>query len=384
MENTMRRLADLIRAELCESKTTLAPLSPEETKALYTLAKRHEVAHIAANAAIRCALLPESEKAKAVFEKECFTTLYRYKDLCTTLAELKELLEGNAIVHIPLKGSVLRDLYPTPWMRNSCDIDILVREADIPRAKELLLAAGYTSYSATAHDVSFDSPRGVHLELHFRLLEDGVSDTMQRVLTDVWSHATPKAGALYEHVLSDDFFYYYHIAHMAKHYLHGGCGIRPFLDLWMLRHRIFFDEERRNALLKAGGLLSFAKAAESLSEVWFGEESHTPITEKMEAFVLSGGVYGSEENRITVGQVRRGGKLGYALSRIFLPYHTIKYHYPVLQKHKWLLPFCEVRRWCKLIFLGGARRSAKELRTNSAIDANIARDIKHHISDLGL
>lgn len=384
MASTVKLLTSLLSAEMGTRKEAVAPLSLEEVKAVYTLAKRHEVAHIAANAAIRCALLPESEKAKAVFEKECFTALYHYKDLCAALAELKGLFEKNAILHIPLKGSVLRDLYPTPWMRNSCDIDILVHEEDLPRAKELLLTAGYTSFSATAHDVSFDSPNGVHLELHFRLLEEGVSDTMQSVLSEVWTHATPKAGALYEHVLSDDFFYYYHIAHMAKHYLHGGCGIRPFLDLWMLRHRIFFDEGRREALLKAGGLLSFAKAAEALSEVWFGEESHTPITEKMEAFVLSGGVYGSEENRITVGQVRSGGKLGYALSRIFLPYHTIKYHYPVLQKHKWLLPFCEVRRWCKLIFLGGARRSAKELKTNSAIDASITRDIKHHISDLGL
>ena len=384
MNDTMRRLAELIRIEVCACEKTPSPLSLEETKALYNLAKRHDVAHIAGNAALRLSLLPESEKAKAVFEKECFTALYRHEKIRAELSGITALFEENAITHLPLKGSVLRDLYPSPWMRNSCDIDILVHEADIPRAKTLLLDAGYTPFSATAHDVSFDSPRGVHIELHFRLLEEGVSDTMQKKLTDVWQYTNAKPGAIYEQVMSDAFFYYYHMAHMAKHYLHGGCGIRPFLDLWVLRHRIFFDEERRAELLKAGGLFSFAKAAEALSEVWFGEEAHTPLTEKMEDFVLAGGVYGTEKNRITMGQARRGGKLRYALSRIFLPYHTIKFHYPVLQKHKWLLPFCEVRRWCKLIFLGGARRSAKELKTNSEIDSGVAKDIKHHINDLGL
>lgn len=381
---TVRLFTNLIRFELCGKAVSHPPLSVEEAKALFLLAKKHDLAHVAANGAIRAGLLPDDPRVKEVYKKACLSALVRYESLAMELVLITALFEEAKIVHLPLKGSVLRALYPAPWMRSSCDIDILVHEEDIERAKSILLEKGYRPFSSTAHDVSFDSPRGVHIELHFRLLEEGVSAVMQETLSGVWSYASPREGRVYEQMLSDDFFYYYHIAHMAKHYLHGGCGIRPFLDLWMLRHRIFFDEGRREALLKAGGLLSFAKAAEALSEVWFGEESHTPITEKMEDFVLAGGVYGSEENRITVGQVRRGGKLGYALSRIFLPYHTIKYHYPVLQKHKWLLPFCEVRRWCKLIFLGGARRSAKELKTNSAINADVANDIKHHISDLGL
>ena len=104
----------------------------------------------------------------------------------------------------------------------------------------------------------------------------------------------------------------------------------------------------------------------------------------MEEFVLAGGVYGSEKNRIAVGQAREGGKLRYALSRIFLPYHTLKFHYPSLQKHKWLFPFFQVRRWGKLIFLGGARRSAKELQESSQIDTNVTNELRQHIADLGL
>jgi hypothetical protein len=38
------------------------------------------------------------------------------------------VLEKAKIPHIPLKGSVLRKLYKEPWLRTSCDIDILVQE----------------------------------------------------------------------------------------------------------------------------------------------------------------------------------------------------------------------------------------------------------------
>ena len=261
---TVRLFTNLIRFELCGKAVSHPPLSVEEAKALFLLAKKHDLAHVAANGAIRAGLLPDDPRVKEVYKKACLSALVRYESLAMELVLITALFEEAKIVHLPLKGSVLRALYPAPWMRSSCDIDILVHEEDIERAKSILLEKGYRPFSSTAHDVSFDSPRGVHIELHFRLLEEGVSAVMQETLSGVWSYASPREGRVYEQMLSDDFFYYYHIAHMAKHYLHGGCGIRPFLDLWMLRHRIFFDEGRREALLKAGGLLSFAKAAESL------------------------------------------------------------------------------------------------------------------------
>ena len=87
----------------------------------------------------------------------------------------------------------------------------------------------------------------------------------------------------------------------------------------------------------------------------------------MQEYVLTGGVYGNNQNRITMQQTKKGGKFKYAMSRIFLPYDVIKFHYPVLQKHRWLLPFCQVRRWFKLLFCGGAKRSFNELKINQTL-----------------
>ena len=180
-------------------------------------------------------------------------------------------------------------------------------------------------------------------------------------------------------------FYFYHIAHMAKHFVAtGGCGIRPFLDIWVLNHRIDFDREKREKLLSDGGLDVFAKQAEHLSEVWFGNAEHTKITRQMEEYILRGGVYGTNKNRVVVQQQKKGGKMKYALSKIFIPYDVIKFHYPILQIHKWLTPIMEVRRWGKLIFCGHLKRTVNELKFNSTISEDSAAETRTLLKNVGL
>ena len=180
-------------------------------------------------------------------------------------------------------------------------------------------------------------------------------------------------------------FYFYHIAHMAKHFVAtGGCGIRPFLDIWVLNHRIDFDREKREKLLSDGGLDVFAKQAELLSAVWFGNAEHTEITRRMEEYILRGGVYGTKTNQVVVQQQKKGGKLKYALSKIFIPYEKIKFHYPILQKHKWLTQIMEVRRWGKLIFCGHLKRTVNELKFNSRISEDVAAKTRTLLKNVGL
>lgn len=172
---------------------------------------------------------------------------------------------------------------------------------------------------------------------------------------------------------------------MAKHFVStGGCGIRPFLDIWVLNHKIDFNREKREKLLSDGGLDVFAKQAELLSEVWFGNAEHTEITRQMETYILRGGVYGANTNRIAVQQQKKGGKVKYALSKIFIPYGEIKFHYPILQKYKWLMPIMEARCWGKLIFCGHLKRTVNELKYNSIISEEAAAETRTLLKNVGL
>ena len=221
------------------------------------------------------------------------------------------------------------------------------------------------------------------MELHYDLVEEDAANAASKVLKNVWNTARPKEGKTYWQEMPDDMFYFYHIAHMAKHIQQGGCGIRPFLDLWFLDQKSA-DIKKRESLLKEGNLLQFAAVARKLSQVWLENTDHDTITEKLENYILSGGVYGTLANMITVQQQKRGGKMRYILSKVFIPYDVIKYHYPVLQKHRWLMPLMQVRRWCKLIFCGHARRTIQEMSYNQKIPKSQAEEIRLFLEGIGL
>ena len=130
--------------------------------------------------------------------------------------------------------------------------------------------------------------------------------------------------------------------------------------------------------------MKFASAARKLSRIWFSDEEFDAVSKQMENYILRGGVYGSDGNRIAVQQQKQGGKFKYLLSKIFLPYEEIKFHYPILEKHRWLTPFMEIRRWCKLIFCGHMKRSIKELSYNQSISSAEEKATKEFLFNIGL
>ena len=359
-----------------------------QLEAIYALSKKHDVAHLVAEALKGFdfgALGDEGTAIRAKLEKQKLLAFFRYEKIKFALAQLCELFEAEGVDFMPLKGSVIRKYYPEEWMRTSCDIDILVREEQLEHAAELVeCRLGFKRGALGSHDIGFDSASGVHFELHYALIEETDVGDADRPLLNVWQYASIVEGKSYEYAMSDEMFYYYHVAHMAKHFVGGGCGIRPFIDLWILNSRIAFDGERRRELLTTGGLSAFATHTERLSEVWFGDGEHSEVTLTMQEYLLGGGVYGNITNRVAVGQTKKGGKLKYALSRIWLPYEVLRFHYPSLNGRKWLLPFYEVRRWFKLLFFGGVKRARAELGANKKLSGAEQDTAAKMLSDLGL
>ena len=383
---TSKVMFALLRSAVCGgllSGEEISLYSPDRLPEITSLAQKHDVIHLIVFALKKNGLLDEGNKN---LESKILLAVYRLEKLNYELTKLCAALEQAEIPFIPLKGSVLRQYYPEPWMRTSCDIDVLVKEADLKRAIACLTDGLHYRYETqNRHDVSLFTQQGQHIELHYTLLEDGAVNSALVVMDTVWDTAIKRGGYTYCYEMPDEMFYFYHIAHMAKHFVEtGGCGIRPFLDIWVLNHRIDFDREKRDKLLSDGGLGVFAKQAELLSEVWFGNAEHTEITKQMEGYILRGGVYGTNTNRVVVQQQKKGGKVRYVLSKNFIPYDVIKFHYPILQKHKWLTPIMEVRRWGKLIFCGHLKRTVNELKYNSTISDDAAAEAKTLLKNVGL
>lgn len=362
-------LFGLLRVAVCGSaadERLRAACTSEMLEEIYTLANHHDLTHLVGQAVSKLGLSDSVALNKC--KQAAMLAFVRYMRQNHVYEQTCAALETAQIPFIPLKGSVLRNYYPEPWMRTSCDIDILVHPEDLAKAKAVLAESlSYREMGRTEHDVTMMCPNGEHIELHFDLVEKGRANTANKVLRHVWKNVTLSKNHNYQYEMKDDFFYFYHIAHMAKHIEIGGCGVRTFLDLWIMNHKMEPDWQARCALLKRGDLTTFSDSACRLSEQWFSGKEAGELSQQFAQFILDGGVYGSLRNGVIVQQKKKGSKYRYVLSRVFLPYDAIKVYYPVLEKYKCLTPLFQIVRWFRVIFSGNAKRAAAELQISFAM-----------------
>lgn len=218
--------------------------------------------------------------------------------------------------------------------------------------------------------------------MHFALTEH--DNGVDKVLEPIWDTAIKAAGTEYHYVMSNEMFLLYHIAHMAKHFMSGGCGIRPFIDLWVAKNKMGYDLVKVKKLLRECGLDVFGEAVLLLSDVWFSNAQHTEVTKEMELYVVGAGSYGTMENRVAISQARKGGRIKYALGRIFQSYPMLKIYYPRLEKYPILFPYYQVKRWCRILFTKDKKRAFAELKYNSSVSEEKKKRLATLCNDLEL
>lgn len=386
MENLVELMMKLIKSEVSGTALEVASpisLSEAESKKLYSISKSHDLAHIVGSALRKSGIAVDKE-TEAKFQKQTFTAVYRYESINYEFNRICETLESAQIPFVPLKGSVIRNHYAEPWQRTSCDIDILVHEEDLDRAVSVLTdkLEYICDEKKNYHDISLHSKSKVHLELHFSIKE--TMDSIDVLLERVWEYCDTADGKLYEHRQSKEYLMFHLFAHMSYHFTHGGCGIKPFVDIYLLDLNLEYDEAKLRELCAVCGLDRFRDAVKRLIGVWFEGEPHTELTRTMELYLLKGGVYGTKEQHLALEQKKSGGKGKYILSRIFMPYDSLKLKYPSLEKRRWLTPVYQVRRWFSALFGGRTGRSVKELKTVNKIDGEKADSIAELMKEVGL
>ena len=353
-------------------------VSAQSAKELYDLAKSQDMAHAVGSA------LQKADKKSDAFQKQLLLAIARREMQSSTLEEICSLLAEARIPHLPLKGSVLCHLYPQTFLRTSCDIDILVHREDVESAAKLLVEqAGFTRKETTDfHDLSMFSPTGVHFELHFSL-QAGPQRTTP-VLDEVWSYAHSSEEHPFLYRMENAFLLFYAVNHAANHFYGGGCGIKPFVDLLLLQERTEYDRELFQKLCKQGNLEAFFENALRLARVWFCDETHTELTQEMEAFLLHGGVYGSIENEMAIRQNRAGGKTRYAVSRVWMPKEQLQIRYPDRKVGGIRMPWYQVRRWVETLSGGRLKSVMEDLSLNRATDEKTSKTVADMMTRLGL
>ena len=377
-------MMNLIKSEISALPFDCArEITEKELNSLYRISKSHDITQILVPQLNELSTLRPDYATSEKFKRASFAAICRYETSNYDLKSICNLFEKGHIDHIVLKGAVIRDYYPKPYLRTSCDIDILVKEEDIDKATDLLKnTLQFKLRSKGCYDVSLESPSGGHFELHFKLLEYGFKEV--KTLQDIWLGNEIYESSPHCFKMSNELFLLFHIYHMAKHFIHGGCGIKSLIDLWIIKNKMGYDKEKAEAMLKENDLYDFYVGVSNLADVWFSDKKHTHITKEIEEYILRGGVYGSLEQHLAMAHNKSGGKLKHLFRMIFLPYKSMLIYYPSLKKFPPLYPLYQVRRWFKILFFGGSHRAFREMQLNNNLSDIKKEKAKILINELGL
>ena len=201
-------------------------------------------------------------------------------------------------------------------------------------------------------------------------------------MAECWSYASVYKD--FEYRFSNEFFLFHQFAHASYHFLVGGCGVRPFIDIFLLERNLGFDREALDDMLEMTGIKKFADAASDLSAVWFGDGSYNDVTRRVERFIISGGVYGNADNSMAVSQQTEKGRIGYILHRIWLPYEMLCTVYPRLRGRRILQPAYEVKRWFRIFDPKARKRKSRDLSAIGRLQTEKKEEVNRMLKELGL
>ena len=350
--------------------SVIQSLSNDVMIPLCRLAKKHDLSHVISEILYQNKIEVDDD-LRLRLQQQHYVSVCRCEQIKYAHAQICKVFEDAQIDYIPLKGAVLRAYYPVESMRTSCDIDILIHEQDIGRAISKLQQNGYECGVRNFHDVSLFAPNKIHLELHFNVLEK--RKNLDKILENAW-HYTVKTEKANQYAFTDEFFVFHTFAHMAYHFIRGGCGIRSLMDIWIMEHKMGLTYLQAETLLKQADIYRFAQEMSRISQLCFSENQTDEFADAVLDYILVGGVYGSTKNYMVVKKVKANNTFGYMLSRLFLPMDGMKSSYPVLNKVPILLPFCWVARWFGMLFGGKLNNAVNELsRTCSISESQMQR-----------
>lgn len=370
--------------------TDQACVLPEDydLTAVFQTAMRHGVDGMVYYGALRCGVNKNNE----IMREELMRV---YQDISvseTQLAEIQRItdaFEAHGIKHMPLKGALLKKLYPHTEMRRMGDVDILIDCAQYETTRGIMKALGYIEKYESDHELVWEN-RPVNIELHKRLIPSYNKDYYQ-YYGDGWKLAKPMDGysCRYNMTACDEMIYLF--THFAKHYRDAGIGIRHIVDLWVYRkHNPDLDEGYIRKELKKLQLLEFYDNIVRTLGVWFEDAPADERTEYITQFILTSGEYGRAHNSNLSSALKLSKSSGSEqevkrkqVIRALLPGYTeMSRRYKVLKKVPVLLPVMWVVRLFEKVFQKGKVQYFVSSKLN--VDADEVSQYQQSLNYVGL
>lgn len=293
-----------------------------------------------------------------LLNKEHQTLLYESVIKDAEQESLLNVLEEACIKHLPLKGAIIKKLYPSMELRFMADFDCLFDSSKAKVVKQLMKDNGYTieSFNRGNHDIYFKHPY-VNVEMHRELMNEAYK--ISKYYKTIWNNVKLKENKKYEYLMTNEDFYIFMIAHMAKHFVNGGIGIRNVIDIYLfLDNYINLDFNYINNELVKLGLLTFSNSIIEITKCYFSNYEMSDLMKSLSDYLMNSGTFGNIENstitRLILSNKSKtnlvNSKIIYVFRRMFPPFSDMKLIFSFLNKLPFLLPFAYLIRLFKALF----------------------------------
>ncbi len=267
--------------------------------ALMSLAQTHQIVPLLYYGINKCSTkVPKAVLAE--FKNETLVCIIADEKQNHTIKEVLDAFSENGIDHMPLKGVVIKQLYPASEMRLMGDADILIREKQYKAIRPLLLSLGFKEGVKSPHEYIWVKQDIFYIELHHKLFAPRNKEFI-KFYGDGWDKALPCSNVPHRFEMDDEATLAYLVSHLAKHYRDSGIGIRHLLDIWIfLLAKPALDMRRVADDLAQLRLDEFFDNLIKTFAVWFEDAEQTEATELITKRVFASGSYGTNVSKSVV------------------------------------------------------------------------------------
>lgn len=384
-------LVTLLRSALRDEALSM-PADFDWAGAVETL-DHHHLTGLALRGISRCGVsraIPEVRKLTALFCGEITVSRRQMQKLESIYARL----EAASIQYLPIKGAVLKAMYPQPELRIMGDADVLIREEQYPQVCKIMRELGMKLETESDHEYIWVCPE-LKLELHKRLVPSYNRD-YYAYYGDGWTQAEPVADSCLWQMSPEDHFLYL-LVHLAKHYRDGAICVKNICDFWVyLQAHPDMKETYLREELKKLKLTEFYDNILCLLQTWFMGAPATEVVELMTRTVFRGGVCDYEQAQLAASVIRQtkqagsvtGGKWFWLRKKLFPPLDDLvrqDSRNAVLKRYPALLPFIWLRRWLEALFRPERiRRSLSDSQGILKTQTETVRKYERQLNAVGL
>lgn len=341
----------LVRSALTGEKLEL----PQgfDLEAAFKTANDHQIQVMLYYGAMNCGIQNNLPVMGQMFATVCQLIAINERQLYM-LKTLMGEFDKNGIEYMPLKGTVLKGIYPKSELRTMSDSDILIHMEQYDKIREIMLSLGFKEGKQTGHELHWDH-QSIHMELHKSLMPPFNNSDIFGYFDDCWEKANKKAdgtSCCYEMRAEDQIVYLF--THLARHYRNGGVGIKHMTDMWVYQNSVSqLNKDYIKAELEKLKLYDFYVNVMHTVDIWFGKAENTQMSDFITQIIFDSGAYGKREGHLISNGVIETKKAGSSqkarftkiLFEIFLPYSKMCDRFEILKKVPVLLPIMWVVRW---------------------------------------